>query len=147
MRIVKTTQKVRMRNAVVDLQRYMGRWHEIKRSDNPFQKQCVNAATATYTLLSDGFVSVHNECKTKNGTSAVQGYAWRTPRSNVLRISFLPLPRFLLRLLPSGVYEIVYVSSSYEYAVVKSKKDWWILARSPQVDKDRLESLMRKVGR
>ena len=133
-----------MGNVVVDLKQYMGRWHEIERSKNSFQKQCVESAIATYTLLSNGFVRVENECKTKSGTSVIRGYAWRTSKSNVLRVSFLPLPRFLLRFLPSGIYEIVYVSTSYEYAVVKSKKNWWMLARSPTIDKDRLANLREK---
>lgn len=134
-----------MRNVDIDLAQYMGRWYEIKRSENSFQKHCVESATATYTLLSDGFVHVQNECRTQRGTSAIRGNAWRTSRPNVLRVSFLPLPRFLLRFLPSGVYEIAYVSSSYEYAVVKSNKNWWILARTPQIGKDKLDTLMSKI--
>ena len=45
----------------VDLTRYVGRWYEISRYPNRFQKGCVGSR-ATYTLRSDGKIGVLNEC-------------------------------------------------------------------------------------
>jgi apolipoprotein D and lipocalin family protein len=44
----------------VDLNRYMGRWYEIARLPNRFEKGCV-ATKATYTLRDDNTVDVLNE--------------------------------------------------------------------------------------
>ncbi|HET6669476.1 MAG TPA: lipocalin family protein, partial [Pyrinomonadaceae bacterium] len=51
----------------VDLGKYVGKWYEIARLPNRFEKQCVSTVTATYTLRSDGQIGVLNECKTASG--------------------------------------------------------------------------------
>jgi apolipoprotein D and lipocalin family protein len=38
----------------VDLSRYTGRWYEIARYPNRFERKCDSNATATYSLRSDG---------------------------------------------------------------------------------------------
>ena len=45
----------------VDLARYAGRWYEIARLPNSFQKKCAGGVTATYELRPDGKVTVLNE--------------------------------------------------------------------------------------
>ena len=47
----------------VDLSRYAGRWYEIARLPNRFEKKCADSVTATYTLRSDGKVDVVNRCR------------------------------------------------------------------------------------
>ena len=44
--------------ARVDLERYAGRWFEIAKIPNRFQKQCVGGTTATYTLREEGKIVV-----------------------------------------------------------------------------------------
>ena len=51
----------------VDLSRYAGRWYEIARLPNRFEKKCADSVTATYTLRSDGKVDVVNRCRKANG--------------------------------------------------------------------------------
>ena len=46
--------------AKLDVRRYMGRWYEIARYENHFEKG-MTEATATYTLLPDGKIRVENE--------------------------------------------------------------------------------------
>ena len=46
----------------VDLQRYMGVWHEIARYPNRFQKGCLESS-AVYSLRDDGDILVLNRCK------------------------------------------------------------------------------------
>ncbi len=44
----------------LDVKRYMGRWYEIARYENHFERGMTDM-TATYTLLPDGKIRVENE--------------------------------------------------------------------------------------
>src|SRR5579871_6571714 len=52
----------------VDLRRYAGKWYEIARYPNRFQRKCQSDTTAVYTLRDDGKVQVLNSCRQKDGT-------------------------------------------------------------------------------
>ena len=51
----------------VDLTRYAGKWYEIARLPNRFQRGCADNVTATYTLRPDGKITVLNECREADG--------------------------------------------------------------------------------
>ncbi len=51
----------------VDLGRYAGRWYEIARLPNRFEKKCADSVTATYTLRTDGKIEVVNRCRKSSG--------------------------------------------------------------------------------
>jgi len=51
----------------VDLRRYAGKWYEIARYPNRFQRNCQSDTTAVYTLRDDGKVQVVNTCREKDG--------------------------------------------------------------------------------
>ena len=51
----------------VDLSRYVGRWYEIARLPNRFEKKCADSVTANYALLPDGKIEVVNRCRKANG--------------------------------------------------------------------------------
>src|SRR5919205_1829181 len=51
----------------VDLSRYQGKWYEIARFPNRFEKSCAGDVTATYRLATDGGINVLNECRKANG--------------------------------------------------------------------------------
>jgi apolipoprotein D and lipocalin family protein len=51
----------------VDLSRYTGRWYEIARYPNRFERKCDRNVTATYTLRSGGKINVVNTCMTREG--------------------------------------------------------------------------------
>jgi lipocalin len=51
----------------VDLRRYAGKWYEIARYPNRFQRNCQSDTTAIYTLRDDGKVQVVNACREKSG--------------------------------------------------------------------------------
>ena len=53
--------------ATLDVPRYMGRWYEIAKFPNWFQRKCVADTSANYQLLADGSVEVLNQCRQKNG--------------------------------------------------------------------------------
>jgi apolipoprotein D and lipocalin family protein len=116
----------------VDLDRYIGTWHEIARYPNRFQKDCV-ATTATYALREDGKISVDNRCRkgSPDGPeSTANGKAWVVdPETNArLKVQFFwPF---------SGDYWIIQLGDHYEYAVVghPDRKYLWILSRTPKIE-------------
>ncbi len=48
----------------VDLHRYVGRWYEIAKYPNWFEKKCERNAVAEYAIRPDGKISVVNSCAT-----------------------------------------------------------------------------------
>ncbi|MEJ2104913.1 MAG: lipocalin family protein [Ignavibacteriaceae bacterium] len=112
----------------IDLARYMGKWYEIARYPNSFQKGCVGSK-ATYTLLDDGKVSVLNECYDNSFSGelrSAKGKAWVIDKKTnaKLKVSFFwPF---------SGDYWIIDLGKNYEYAVVghPKRKYLWILSRT-----------------
>jgi apolipoprotein D and lipocalin family protein len=52
--------------AQVDLNRYLGHWHEAARLPNDFERGCASA-TAEYSRRDDGLISVANSCRGEDG--------------------------------------------------------------------------------
>lgn len=124
----------------VDLQAYMGKWYEIARYPNSFQKGCLDSR-ATYTLKPDGKVAVLNECERDKNTSQANGTARVVePATNAkLKVSFFwPF---------EGDYWIVDLGRNYEYSVVSepSRKYLWILSRTPELPKETLADIEKRL--
>jgi apolipoprotein D and lipocalin family protein len=134
----------------VDLGRYAGRWYEIARLPNWFQKQCAGEVTASYTVLNDRSIEVINRCRKENGQVAkAVGRAKRASKdgpNTKLRVRFAPA---FLSFLPFvwGDYWIVDLASDYSYAVVgePSRKYLWVLSRTPEMDETTLQSILDRV--
>lgn len=131
--------------AMVDVERYMGRWYELARFEQSFQKGCVGV-TADYTLLEDGRVGVLNTCfdKTLDGTRRVakgKAYVADTTSNAKLRVSFF-WPFY-------GDYWIFRLEEDYEYAVVGSpdRDALWILSRQPSMDSETYDKLVSEMSR
>jgi apolipoprotein D and lipocalin family protein len=125
----------------VDLTKYVGLWYEIAKIPNRFQKQCVKGTTAQYKLLKDGNIEVINSCLTEEGEKDVaDGLARIVDKktNSKLEVSFVSI--FGIRLF-WGDYWILGLGDDYEYAVVgtPSRKYGWILSRSPQLEKQKLD--------
>ncbi|MDD2965211.1 MAG: lipocalin family protein [Bacteroidales bacterium] len=114
----------------VDLMRYSGRWYEIARYPNRFQKNCF-CSTADYTLSADGVVEVVNSCR-KNAPNgplrSIKGKAFTVEGWNNARLKvqfFWPI---------KAPYWIVALDNNYQWAVVSgpSRRYLWILAREQQ---------------
>jgi len=124
-----------------DLNRYLGKWHEIVRLPNSFEKDLVNV-TATYSLRNDGKVKVVNEGykKTKSGKHQVavgKAKFAKTADKGHLRVSFFWI--FY------ADYIIVELDPEYEYAMVASSHKYlWILSRKPKMDNAVLDKLVKK---
>jgi apolipoprotein D and lipocalin family protein len=115
----------------VDLNRYTGRWYEIARYPNSFERKCDRNVTAAYTLRSDGKIGVVNTCTTSEGKfTQSKGWAKVVDQNtgSKLKVTFF-WPFF-------GDYWIIDLSPNYEYAVVgePSRKYLWILSRTAKMD-------------
>ena len=125
----------------VDLKRYVGRWYEIAKIPNRFQRKCSRGTTAQYALLPDGRIEVINRCIKKDGeTITARGVAKVVDlQSNArLKVSFVKLLGFNLFW---GDYWIIGLDENYEFAIVGTpgRKYGWILSRSPQMSPAKLE--------
>jgi apolipoprotein D and lipocalin family protein len=127
----------------VDLSRYVGRWYEIARLPNSFQKDCASDVMATYTLRDDGKITVLNQCrkasgevKKREGTAKV---ADKTTNAKLKVTFFWPL---------SGNYWILELGPNYEYAVVgePKRKNLWILSREPRMDEELYRELLERAA-
>lgn len=130
----------------VDLPRYMGTWYEIARLPMPYQKQCKDDISATYSLNQDASVTVVNRCRTADGSyDRVKGRATSDNDSaNRLHVTFLPA---WLRWLPIGKapYWILRLDKNYRYALVGTpdRKYLWILSRTPQIDSTTYQNYLK----
>lgn len=126
----------------VDLNRYAGRWYEIARYPNRFQRQCAGDTMATYSLLGDGRIAVVNTCRTKDGkVDVAKGKAKISDkRTNTkLKVTFFwPF---------SGDYWIIGLDREYRWAVVgePSRKYLWILSRTPEMKHEDYNAALRAV--
>lgn len=119
----------------VDLTRYMGRWFEVARYPNRFQKDCASDTSAEYALRPDGRITVTNRCRTEDGRlkEAVGLARWREqpPQDATLKVRFAPA---WLSFIPQvwGDYWILALPDDYRYVVVgePSREYLWILSRT-----------------
>ncbi len=130
----------------VDLSRYAGKWYEIARLPNSFEKGLV-CTTAKYTLKDNGKVGVLNEGYrgSKEGRrSSAKGTAW-VPDPNVpgkLKVSFFwPFS--------SDYWILALDEKEYGYAMVGSPSGsfLWILCREPRIDDDTYSGLVESARR
>lgn len=119
--------------AGVDLDRYQGRWFEIARVPNSFQRHCAGNVTAEYTAQPDGSIRVVNRCVREDG-SPEQAVAKAKPvpgsRNAKLRVNFgVPFA--------TGDYWVLALDETdYQWSLVghPSRKYLWILSRTPTMD-------------
>lgn len=136
----------------VDLKRYSGRWYEVARLPNFFQR-ADSSAIAEYTPNTDGSVRVLNTELRPDGTrKAIEGRADAVPGSEQarLRVRFGGLAG-LAPVSKAGNYWIIEVAPDYSMALVGTpdRKYLWLLARSPKVNtakRDRLIAKARSLG-
>jgi len=131
----------------VNLQKYAGKWYEIAKFPNSFQKNCF-CSTAEYTLTDKGYVKVFNACRKGdlNGKiSSVTGKAFPVAGTNntKLRVQFFWPFR--------ADYWVVGLADDYSWAAVSepSRKYLWILGRSPQMDEttyNQIQLMLRNNG-
>ena len=129
----------------VDLQRYAGRWFEVARLPNRFQKACASDVVVHYSLEPDGHVMVHNTCVEEDGKMrSATGEARPVDPANArLEVRFAPK---WLGWLPQvwGDYWVIALDDRYQWAVVgePNREYFWILSRTPNLDAGLVEELI-----
>ena len=116
----------------VNLEKYAGKWFEIAKLPNRFEKG-LECATATYTIKKNGKIEVFNQAYLSNNKSKVKnikGTAWVPDSAYPGRLKV----RFFWPF--SGDYQIIYLDEQYNHVLVgsPSRKYLWILARTKQID-------------
>ncbi|QPC95906.1 lipocalin family protein [Mesorhizobium sp. INR15] len=131
----------------VELNRYVGRWYELARYENGFERNC-EGVTADYALGDDGMVKVVNTCHrgSLDGTiMTAAGWAAVVPGSGNAKLNVSFFGPFY------GDYWILDHAPDYAWSIVgePSGRYLWILARaakpSPQTRKT-LENRARALG-
>ena len=124
----------------VDVDRYLGRWYEIARFPNSFEKEC-EGVTADYARRDDGMISVINTCR-KGATDGKKEVANGRARivdpvtNSKLEVSFFG-PFW-------GDYWIIGLAEDYSLSLVgePSGRYLWILSRTPELsDEVRAQAL------
>jgi apolipoprotein D and lipocalin family protein len=133
----------------VDLDRYAGKWFEIAKYPNRFQRNCTEA-TAEYTKLPNGKIQVLNTCKRNKDHQVKDILGEATVKDTVtnakLNVTFLPS---WLRWTKIGLgkYWIIDLEPNYEYAVVSEpKREYlWILSRTPSLKSSTYSKILEKI--
>lgn len=137
----------------LDFSRYLGKWHEIAKFKNRFQRKCVRDALAEYSLGDQDSVTVRNQCTVADGTvEAVTGAARRVAPEDPARLKVRFAPSWL-SWLPMfwGDYWVIGLAPDYRYAVVgePSRQFLWILARATRLSQDdrmAIDMLLEEAG-
>jgi len=127
----------------VDLDRYVGKWYEISRYPNKFQKECASDTTAEYTLAKDGKIKVVNSCRKSDGKlKQSKGTAKVVDKKSNAKLKVTFFWPFY------GDYWIIDLGKDYEYAVVSEpKREYlWILSRTPSMAPEQYSEILSKLS-
>lgn len=132
----------------VNLARYQGKWFEIARYPNRFQKKCAGNITATYIINPNGRIKVVNECRTIDGKAiSATGEAKIVDRSTNAKLKVRFAPAFL-SFLPMvwGDYWVIDLDRGYQYAVIADpeREYFWILSRTQTIDDSAYEAILKR---
>ncbi len=128
--------------SAVDLDRYLGRWYEIARLENSFEKNC-EGVTADYSRRDDGRIKVVNACRVgapDGKIRAAEGKARIADAATNAKLEVSFFGPFW------GDYWILDLTDDYSRSIVgePSGRYLWILSRTPTIsDASRAEALAR----
>ncbi len=126
----------------VEAEKYMGKWYEIARLPNRFEKGC-EGVTAEYALQKKGSVSVLNTChkdSPQGPARTAKATAWSVdPSGSRYEVSFFKPFK--------APYWIIELDPQYRWAAVghPARKYLWILAREKTLPPDIEKELMAKL--
>ena len=137
--------------ASLDVPRYMGKWYEIAKFPNRFQKKCIGFTKADYSLKADGTVQVINSCMMDGGgTDEAKGVARQVGGANSPKLEVRFAPAWLA-FIPGvwGDYWVVDLDEDYSLAAVgePEREYLWVLSRTPTIDRQRYEELAARLAR
>ena len=135
--------------ARVDLDRYAGRWYEIARLPNRFQKGCTGNVTAEYGVREDGRIDVVNRCSGNNGEEKrAKGVARVVDETTRAKLEVRFAPAFLSFLsMVWGDYWIIDLAPDYSYAVVgePARRYLWVLARESTLEEATYQGILERI--
>ncbi|MBY0408430.1 MAG: lipocalin family protein [Rickettsiales bacterium] len=128
----------------VDLKEYVGRWYEVARYENGFEKGC-EGVTADYTARDDGLIGIVNTCR-KDAVDGVASTADGKAKivegsdNSKLKVSFFG-PFYV------GYYWVLDRADDYSWSIVgePSGRYLWILSRTPTLTNKQMSLLTDKV--
>lgn len=125
-----------------DANRYLGQWYEIARLDHSFERG-LSHISATYSLREDGGINVLNKgySAEEKAWQSAEGKAYFVDKKDqgYLKVSFFG-PFY-------GSYVVFELDKQdYQYSLVSGpdKSYFWLLARTPVIDKDLQAELIAK---
>lgn len=134
--------------AKVDLKKYSGKWFEIARYPNKFQKQCVGNTTATYTTKTNGKIEVVNRCLKNDGlVDDAKGEARIVDKATNAKLEVRFAPKFLSFISAVwGDYWIIYLDDEYQNVAIGDPKReyFWILSRQAKMDDATYQNILQK---
>lgn len=126
----------------VDLQKYLGRWYEIARYEQSFQKGC-EGVTADYSLRTDGTIEVVNRCRKPGGKlSEARGRAKVADGNTNAKLKVRFFGPFY------GDYWVLDHTDDYSWSIVgePSGRYLWILAREATPAEQEVQALVDRVN-
>ncbi|MCF8603387.1 lipocalin family protein [Gordonia sp. HY442] len=120
----------------VDLERYLGVWHQLAANPAPYNIDCVRDTTAKYSLIDRRTVRVQNTCTTVTGQPrSILGRA-RVNGPAALHVSFPSVPGQNMIDGPSN-YLVAYIADDYSWALVgdPDRVSGFVLSRKGSMDR------------
>ena len=135
--------------AALDAPRYMGRWYEVAKFPNWFQRVCASQTQAQYQLQDNGTVRVLNRCRNAEGE-------WKEALGTARSVGPLGSPKLQVRFAPDwlawlplvwGNYWVIDLDDDYELvAVSEPQREYlWVLSRTPQVAPEKYQALLQRL--
>lgn len=129
----------------VNVNDYLGKWYEIARYPNKFQKKCLANTSAEYSKRNDGKIDVFNRCVEDLKTGAIKDIKGKakivdTETNAKLKVTFFwPF---------AGDYWIIELGEHYEYAVIgePSREFLWILSRTSKMDETLYKDILSRLA-
>lgn len=126
----------------VDVAQYLGKWYEIARLPQVFEKGCT-AVTAEYSLNDDGSVKVFNSCRLLDPEKGVP--ITITGKAVAVDASYAKLDVSFFKGMTQGKYWILELDPDYQWALVgePSRTSLFVLSRTPTLDEGIYQNLLK----
>lgn len=128
----------------VELQRYLGKWYELARYDNRFERGC-EGVTAEYSPRPDGMIRVLNTCRqgAPDGEArSAEGRAKVVGGSGGAKLKVAFFGPFF------ADYWVLDRADDYSWAIVgePSGRYLWLLSRDPSPDAATLDAHLKRIA-